>query len=207
MPVTSTTSDKNASRREAFESVFGALTRHGLLLKQDKSIPNVVGILTGESLRTSWWSHAKSHLIFSVLSKLADDPRVLFAKLVNRKDTLVHSSLWPGLLAVGLAREPWQTKGLSAAARNLLARVDRGEPQICTAGPVAKELQIHLLATAREVHTDSGRHELVLESWSAWSRRTKCKPLESSAAGRAMLEQATASLGARLKALPWRARS
>jgi hypothetical protein len=192
---------------EAVDEVFAALTRHGLLLKQDKSIPSVVGIVTGESLRTSWWSHPKSHLIFSVLTRLADDPRVGFVKLLDRKDTLVHSSLWPALLAVGSAREQWQTKGLSTLAANLLKRIDRGNTEVRSNGSVAKELQVRLLVTAHEVHTASGRHELALESWPAWSDRVRCKPLKSSADGRETLERATASLGAALKSLPWRARS
>ena len=204
MPAASTRSELEDSRKKAVELVLAALTRHGgLLLKQDKSIPNVVGIVTGESLRTSWWSHPKSHLIFSVLTRLADDPRVLFVKLLDRKDTVVHSSLWPALLAVGSAREQWQTRGLSTAAADLLKRVDRGNTEVRSTGLVAKELQIRLLATAHEVHTESGRHELLLESWSAWSDRVRCKPLKSRAGGRQILEQATVSLGAPLKALPW----
>src|ERR1700685_48750 len=203
MPPASTASELEVSRKKAVELVLAALTRHGLLLKQDKSIPNVVGIVTGESLRTSWFSPPKSHLIFSVLTRLADDPKVLGAKLLDRKDTLVHSSLWPALLAVGSARELWQIQGLSASAADLLKRVDRGNTEVRSSGLVAKELQIRLLAKAHEVHTDSGRHELRLESWPAWSERVGCKPLKSSADGRQILEQATVGLGAPLKGLPW----
>jgi hypothetical protein len=207
MPVMSTKSGEDASRKKAVESVFTALTQYGLLLKQDKSIPSVVGIVTGESLRTSWWSHPKSHLIFFVLSKLADDPRVLITKLLDCKDTFVHSSLWPALLAVGSAREAWQTQGLSAPAADLLKRMERSDSGVRTTGPVAKELQIRLLATAHEVHTDSGRHEMVLESWSVWSSRASCKALKCSADGRQILEQAAESLGAQRKVLPWRPRT
>ena len=206
MPAASTVRNLEAARNKALDSVLAALTRHGLLLKQDKSLANVVGIVTGESLRTSWWSHPKSHLIFSVLAKLADDPRVLFVKLLDRKDTLVHASLWPALLAVGSAREPWQTRGLSLPAGSLLERIDRGNTGMRATGPVARELQIRLLALAHEVHTDAGRHELLLESWPAWSDRVECKPIESSEHGRRLLEQAAAALGAPLQAVPWRAR-
>jgi hypothetical protein len=31
--------------------------------------------------------------------------------------TLVHRKLWPAVLAVGAAGEPWQLRGLSSAAR------------------------------------------------------------------------------------------
>jgi hypothetical protein len=207
VPAASTTGDGETSRKKAVELVFAALARYGLLLKQDKSIPNVVGIITGEALRSSWWSHPKSHLIFSVLTRLADDPRVLFAKLLDRKDTLIHVSLWPALLAVGSSREQWQLEGLSAPAVKLLNRMDRGGAEIPAAGPVAKELQVRLLGAAHEVHTDSGRHELRFESWPAWSRRVGCTPLKSSAQGREVLENAATNLGASPAALPWRARS
>ncbi len=60
------------------KSVLAALKRGGLLLKQDKRLPSVVGVLTGESLSTSWWSHPDAHRIFAVLEKLADHPDVLF---------------------------------------------------------------------------------------------------------------------------------
>jgi|SRR5882672_4969600 len=196
---------KEASRTQSVESVFTALTHYGLLLKQDKAVPSVVGILTGESLRTSWWNHPKSHLIFSVLSELSDHPEVLVTKILYRKDTLVHSSLWPALLAVACARDPWQLRGLSASAADLLGRVDRGDAVRAT-GAAVKELEIRLLAAAHEVHTDSGRHETVLESWQVWSARVKCKVFAPAARATEILEQAAANLGAPLTALPWRIR-
>jgi hypothetical protein len=202
--MTPTKNDAGAAGKRAVESVFAALMQHGLLLKQDKSIPSVVGVITGESLRTSWWSHPKSHLIFSVLAILADDSRVLFTKLLDRKDTLVHVSLWPALLAAASAREAWQTQGLSASAAGLLNRIDCSDSGVRATGAVAKELQNRLLATAHEVHTQSGRHELVLESWATWANRVQCKALRRSADGRRILEQAAESLGAPRKVLPWR---
>jgi hypothetical protein len=130
---------------------------------------------------------------------------VLITKLLSRKHTLVHSALWPALMAVGCARAGWQSQGLSSQAADLLNRIDGGE-SVRAAGPAAKELQIRLLAIAREAHTESGRHELEFESWSAWSRRVNCKALKTGADGRRLLEQAAAQFGAPLKALPWRAR-
>jgi hypothetical protein len=188
------------------EQVLAELARHGLLLKQDKVAPSVVGILTGESLNTSWWSHPEARLIFAVLSELADHPDVLVAKLLHRKDTLVHRSLWPALLAVGMARQDWQLRGLSAAARDLLAQLDRGEV-VQSSGSAVKELEIQLLATPREVHTESGRHAIVLESWPAWSARVGCEALKSILEAERVLENAAANLGARRKSLPWPVRA
>jgi len=183
--------------------VLTALAGRGLLLKQDKTLPNVVGILTGESLRTSWWSHPKAHLIFAVLSELADHPDVLFTKLLLRKDTLVHRTLWPALLAVGSARDRWQLQGLSAEANRLLERLDRGDGPVRAVGAPVKELETRLLVTTQEIHTASGHHEMALESWHAWSRRVECGAIQPVPRARKVLEEAAVTLGAPLKALPW----
>jgi hypothetical protein len=187
------------------ESVFAALKNYGVLLKQDKVVPSVVGIITGESLRASWWSHPKSHLIYSVLSELSEHAEVLVTKLLARKDTLVHCGLWPALLAVGSARADWQLRGLSAAAADLLERVDRSASAVRATGAACKEIQVRLLAPAYEIHTEDGRHEMMLEGWNAWSSRMRCTALTSGDAGRQMLEQAATKLGAPLHYLPWRA--
>ena len=186
--------------------VLAALTENQLLLKQDKVVPNVVSIVTGESLRTSWWSHPKAHLIFGVLAQLAEHPDVLFAKLLYGKDTMIHRPLWPAVLAVGLAREPWQTRGLSDHAKRLLERCDRGEGPVRAAGAAVRELERRLLATSQEIHTEAGRHEMALESWEAWSARVRCRPAESRSHARKVLEDAATKLGAPLKALPWPAK-
>jgi xanthosine utilization system XapX-like protein len=185
------------------DPVLAALAANGLLLTQDKALPNVVGILTGESLRTSWWSHPKAHRIFSVLSELADHPDVLFTKLLYRKDTLIHRSLWPALLAVGSARDKWQLQGLSVDAKRLLERLRKGGGPIRGVGAPIKELERRLLVTTQEIHTESGRHEMVLESWLAWSRRVDCTAIQSVPRARKALEGAAVRLGAPLTSLPW----
>lgn len=185
------------------DDVLAALAGEGLLLKQDKQLPSVVGIVTGESLRTSWWSHPNADVIFSVLSELAEHRDVVFTKLLYRKDTLVHRLLWPSLLAVAEARDAWQVRGLSTPAKRLLSELERGGVPVRATGPVVRELQTRLLATAREIHTDSGRHEMVVESWDVWSQRTGCRAARSVARARAALERATQRLGAPLTALPW----
>jgi hypothetical protein len=183
--------------------ILDALSRSGLLLKQDKSLPNVVTLLTGESLHTSWWSHPKGRLIFAVLSELADHPDVLFTKLLYRKVTLVHRQLWPALLAVASAGEPWQLHGLSPSARSLLTRVNESKVPVRSSGLAVKELEIQLLLHAEEVHTESGRHETALEPWPAWGHRVDVKPLRSPILGRRSIEKATMAIGVPSSALPW----
>ncbi len=187
---------------QALDCVLASLADNRLLLKQDKDLPSVVGLITGESLRTSWWSHPKGRLIFAVLSELADHPDVLFIKLLLRKDTLVHRSLWPAVLAVGRARARWQLSGLSREAKRLLERVDGGESVRASGAPV-KELERRLLATTQQVHTASGRHEIALESWEAWSRRVRCRAAASVPRAKKTLEEAVVALGAPPQALPW----
>ena len=186
----------------AAQRVLEALAERGLLLKQDKELPNVVTLLTGQSLRTSWWSHPRAHLIFAALTHLARHPDVLFTKLLYGKVTLLHRRLWPSFLAVASAREAWQVRVLQASARSLLQAVER-TGSVRASGPAVRELERRLLVHTEEVHTESGRHEILLLPWLTWSRRVGCKPLPSRARARGTLEAATRGLGAPLTALPW----
>jgi hypothetical protein len=140
------------------------------------------------------------------LSELADHPDVLFTKLLHRKDTLVHRSLWPAVLAVGVSRDQWQLRGLSGEARRLLGRLGGGGSPVRAVGAAVRELETRLLAATQEVHTASGRHEMALESWHAWSRRVGCSAVRSVSRARKALEEAAAGLGAPLEALPWTGR-
>jgi len=183
--------------------VLEILDHTGLLLKQDKELPNVVSLLTGESLRGSWWSHPKAGLVFEVLSELSDHPDVLFTKLLLRKVTLVHRRLWPALLAVASSNEPWQLHGLSEQASKLLADVLESKAAIRFGGPASKELEMRLLVHAENVHTESGLHATSLERWSVWRWRVGIKPLRSAKLGRRFLEETTIAMGAAPSALPW----
>ena len=167
-----------------------ALEKYGLLLLQDKKLPSAVGIITGEEVAGSWWSHPRAHEIFRELQKLDD---VLTVKLIAGKVTFVHPRLQPAVAAVGRAREAWQMRGLSPAARRLLARVDRAA-SVSASGAAAKELQLRLLVNAHEEHTESGRHVTVLESWPDGAL--------SAEEGRRQLELAAAAIGAAAR-LPW----
>lgn len=183
--------------------VLVELERVGILLKQDKRLPNVVTILTGESLSGSWWSHPKGRMIFGALSELADHPDVLFTKLLFGKDTLVHRSLWPAFVAVAAAKEPWQLKGLSVVAQRLLASVHESTGPVRSVGPPVRELVSRLLVHAVEVHTESGRHEMAIESWASWMKQARVIAAKSVARSRKKLETACEALGAPLSALPW----
>lgn len=180
-----------------------ALKRNGLLLKQDKVLPSVVGLLTGESLAGSWWSHPDARKIYAVLTDLDDHDDVLITKLIAGKDTLVHRRLWPALVAVGWSREAWQREKLTLPARRLLESVERARSGVVCAGAPARELALRLLAVSSERHSESGRHVRVLESWKGWAARKGVAPLPSAREARRALGEAAASLGAAPSSLPW----
>jgi hypothetical protein len=182
--------------------VLRHLEKRGLLLVQDKTLPSVVGVVTGESLRGSWWAHPMGKQIFSVLNALVEHPDVLITKLVAGKDTLVHRRLWPALVSIVSPAQAWQLRALSAPARRLLERVSR-ERAVDVSGAPAKELASRLLVCTSLQHTASGKHVLRLESWDAWALRIACRSRLPAAAARHMLEEATIALGAPLSALPW----
>src|SRR5215203_5234306 len=188
---------------EATSGILDALSNAGLLLNQDKVLPNVVTLLTGDALSKSWWSHPKSRLIFAVLSDLSEHPDVLFSKLLNGKVTLIHRRLWPAFLTIALANQPWQTRGLSSRGQQLLASLNESKAPIKSSGPPVKELEVRLLAHARQVHTESGRHELLVEPWTVWSRRVQVKRLRSLSLAKEQLEQAAQAIGVPRSALPW----
>lgn len=188
---------------EATSNILEALSNAGLLLIQDKRLANVVTLLTGEAVSGSWWSHPKGRLIFAVVSDLSEHPDVLFTKLLNGKVTMVHRRLWPAFLSVALANEPWQTRKLSSRGQQLLASLNNSKGPIKSSGPAVKELEVRLLAHARQVHTESGRHELLIEPWTVWSRRARVKRLRSVSLGKEKLEQAAQAIGAPHSTLPW----
>jgi len=157
---------------EALEEVRAALARHGLLFAHDPVLPSVTTIVAGAPVAGSWWGHPAGQAIFRVLTDLEDE--VAWPKLVDGKVTLVHRTLWPALAAVGAARQTWQTRGVSAA---LLAAADRvaDEGEVAAAdldltSRDATTLERRLLVLGKQRHTELGRHERVLSSWSHLAR-------------------------------------
>jgi hypothetical protein len=192
------------------QAIRDALDRHGLLLLSDARLPSVAGLVAGEPIRGSWWSHPKGRAIFAVATRLEDDPDVTIARLVDGKVTYVHRRLWPALAAVACSDEAWQTQALSRPARALLASVERaGEMRTDQGGDrtlpreAVLQLEQRLLLRSEEVHTERGAHAKVLETWRRWAGRrvpeTKRPPVEEA---RHRLEQAVEALGG-AAALPW----
>jgi hypothetical protein len=193
-----------ANMRQETIELLDALARTGLLLKQDTKAFNVVALLTGETPRSSWWSHPRGRLIFAVLSELEDHPDVLFTKLLHGKVTLIHRTLWPAFLAVAMEGAEWQLEGLSASARDFLTSVNESKTPIRASGAAVKELETRLLVHSQEVHTDSGRHAIELTTWTTWAESNGTKLLRSITAAREQFDAAATAIGAGPTALPWR---
>ena len=203
-----------------FKLVLSKLRQNGFLLESDPKLPSVGGLLTGGPLKGSWWSHPLAQTIFQVNERLADHPDVLIAKLVSGKVTFVHKSLWPEVVAVGRARESWQTRGLSTTALRLLGIIDEAGtirtdalawPKSAKSKPgeAARELEKTLLVSSEQIHTESGAHAKVIETWGHWAVRRGFKaPDLSPAESRQSLEARLATLNEQFRAaakLPWQA--
>lgn len=202
-----------------FRKVFRALKRYGILLESDAKLPSVSSIVAGRPVKGSWWAHPRAHTIFQVSRQLDSHKDATVARLVSGKITFVHRRLWPALLAVGSAREPWQLKGLSSSAKKLLGMVQRkGELRTDKIswrslrnakkpGEAARELERRLLVQSQEIHTSTGAHAKRLETWEHWATRAKLagKKMKPERARR-VLENVLKTVNARFGAegrLPW----
>ena len=185
------------------DRLLDCLAKHGLLLQQDKRLPSVIGVIVGGPLAGSWWGHPRGRHIFRCLQQFLAHPDVLVTRLIGGKVTYLHRKLWPAFLAVAAATEPWQRRKLSPEGRQLLRRLKTGSV-VRASGRPAKELQERLLAYAEEVHTEAGRHEIVLQPWSVVQDRLGPLPKLGAPEARAELERAALALSARAASLPWR---
>jgi hypothetical protein len=201
-----------ADIRKQFDKVFLQLQELGLLLLSDANLPSVSGIVTGEKLRGSWWAHKQGQTIFAISEMLEDHTDVLITKLISDKVTFVHRELWGRIYSIGVAREDWQLKNVSAAAKLLLQAVD-AEGTLGTnklgkklGTKPARELELRLLVHAEQKHSESGAHTKMLETWDTWAERAGFRAKAQSApAARRFLEQRLAQINMNngYGTLPW----
>src|SRR5439155_11117403 len=75
------------------------IERHGVVLEGGRGpVPNLAETVAGESIRGSWWAHAKGHEIFWLTRDVRDWRDVLVCRVVGGKITYVHRRLWPALI-------------------------------------------------------------------------------------------------------------
>ncbi len=208
------------SPEATLRDALSKLRRYGILLESDYKLPSVTTIVAGEPISGSWWGHARGHEIHRISGQMASHPDVLVTKLVSEKVTYVHRKLWPAIVAVGSARQNWQLNGLSPAARELLALIDKASRIQAdtirlkkgrkgrTIGDAARELEVKLLVHSQEIHTETGVHSKVLETWEFWSKAVRFEgkkmPPED---GKKQLEKVLANLDRQFptrSSLPWR---
>ncbi len=167
----------------AYQEVWQTLEHFGLLLEADVQLPSLASIVAGEPVRGSWWGHAHGHAIYHVAEKLYEHPDVVVVKLISGKLTYIHRRLWPALLSISTAQEPWQLHDLSDTARMLLDRVSKEHVlrtdhlrtlegfKAKSLGDAIRTLEKRLLVYTESIHTDTGAHAKVLETWSEWANR------------------------------------
>ena len=80
--------------------------------------------MVGEPIKGSWWAHPMSNQIYLLSQQLVHHPEVIFLKLLSGKTSYVHRRLWPELIAVATAEEPWQLTGLPLSAKSMLKKVE-----------------------------------------------------------------------------------
>ena len=205
-----------ADLRANFDKVSLQLERFGLLLLSDASLPSVSTLVADERIRGSWWAHKAAHKIFAVSEMLADHQDVMIMKLVSEKTTFVHRELWRRVYSIGVAREDWQVKDLSAEANRLFKALDaEGSLRTNTLGKkfgpkpgnIARDLELRLLIHADQIHTESGAHAKMLETWDSWAERAGFRAkAQSPTAARLFLEQRLAEINQKYDAkgrLPW----
>jgi hypothetical protein len=205
-----------ADPAQEFQKIFAALKDYELLLVSDRTFPSVGGLITGSPIKGSWWSHPLAHTIFGVNEVLEDHKDVLITKLIDGKVTFVYRTMWPYIFAVATANEGWQTNDLSIAAKSLFEQLQKKE-RLNTSklhqvkgiklGDVTRELEQRLLVHTEQIHTESGAHAKIVETWSSWADRVgmKDRTVEPEAAKRSLqerVEQLNRKFRAKAR-LPW----
>jgi len=166
----------------AVDDIADYLGRLGVLLESDRAFPSITGIMVREPIKGSWWSHPRANDIHMMSQRLSQHPDAIFLKLLSGKTTYVHRRLWPGLIAIATAQEPWQLEGLPASAKSMLKKVEergelrmdkiKGSRSIKEKSAAARMLEMHLLVLGDDVHTDSGHHVKRIETWEHWAWRS-----------------------------------
>jgi hypothetical protein len=156
--------------------------RIGLLLQHDRELPSFTALVAGGPIKGSWWGHPLGHDIYRLLGEFGRGSGLLSAKLINGKITYVHPRLWRAFLKLAQHDESVRVRALSPLAKSLRIRVLRARrlriDELAASGlatqrqltAAARELEEDVLVHADSVHTPSGAHAKVLQSWPDWAR-------------------------------------
>jgi hypothetical protein len=171
-----------ASSAIGVDDVLDYLGRLGVLLESDHAFPSLTGIMVREPIKGSWWSHSMANEIYLLSRRLIDHPDAICLKLLSNKATYVHRRLWPELIAIATAQEPWQLDALPASTKAMLKKVEergsirmdelKGARTAKEKGADARALETRLLVFGEDVHTASGAHVKKIETWEHWAWRS-----------------------------------
>jgi hypothetical protein len=91
------------------EQALAFVREHGVVLVSAKgAAPRLAEAIVGEPIKGSWWAHAQSHRIFTILEAVTESEQILVCRLINGKITLVHRRLWPSLVRLAKRFAPGQ---------------------------------------------------------------------------------------------------
>jgi len=196
-----------------------ALERYGLLLQHDRELPSVTSIVAGEPIAGSWWGHPLGHAIYDLLGAFEDTTGKLEGKILDGKVTYVQARLWPAFFAVVQHDPGARLARLGSAAGALFAHVEQHGPVRADALPAGlsapsreltktvRALEARLLLHTDSIHTDSGAHVKLLQTWPQWcAERSVRVPAVAIDDARAELDSAVAALSAgvaRKIEVPW----
>jgi len=195
---------------DALAEVVEAFIRHKLLLLSDAAFPNVVQIVTNETVSGSWWGHPMGKVIYAVCGRLEDRDDALILKLISKKVTFVERDLWASVVSLGEAKLDWQLKKLQTSCRDLLSRVEEAETFYVLANATerkcAKELEVRLLCISRDEHTPTGAHRKILIGWRQWRIQNNFREKKDIAAAALELETRLSALNSKFRGsgtFPW----
>lgn len=206
--------------RAGLAEIEQALERYGLLLEHDKELPSVTLLVAGEPIRGSWWGHELGHYIYDLLGELDERSGSLATKILDGKVTYVHPRLWPAFLSVADDPDPARRAGLSRETLSLLDCVQKHGPVRADADVIPAALgntrdrskAIRALETRLHIHTDSlhtesGAHVKVLQTWAHWrAAHGAAASTMNVADGKSELDRAVAGLcgaSTRRPKVPW----
>ncbi len=203
----------------AYQAVWQTLEHHGMLLEADAQLPSLASIVAGEPVRGSWWGHAKGHAIYHVAEELYEHADVIAVKLIAGKITYIHHRLWSALLSIGMAQESWQLDNLPDTARTLLEKVSKQHVlradhlrniesfKTKSLSEAIRTLEKRLLMYTESIHTETGAHAKILETWTEWANRVGfTEKLVKPEQGKKTFEDILTSLNKQFAAharLPW----
>jgi hypothetical protein len=167
--------------RETLARIEKEFGRIGLLLQHDRDLPSFTTLVAGKPISGSWWGHRRGKQIYALLEEFERKSGALSAKLVNGKITYVHRRMWNAFLELALHGQRTRVRLLSPPAKSLyqivhkekIVRVDElaaaGSDEAKALSAAARELEEGILVHGDSVHTASGAHARVLQSWPHWA--------------------------------------